>query len=134
MNDFLRNQPSVWRYAGIALALLTGFAQAATITVNSLADDVFPDATGAIFDVGGAPITLATSKCTLRMAIASANLDLAVGGANGCVAGDSESTVSQPNGYADQIVFASGLAGTINVNVSRAPLKIAAKQVELGLG
>ena len=121
MNDFLRNQPSVWRYAGIvlALALLTGFAQAANITVNSLADDVFPDATGAIFDVGGAPITLATSKCTLRMAIASANLDLAVGGANGCVAGDSESTVSQPNGYADQIVFASGLAGTINVNVSK---------------
>ena len=119
MNDFFRNQPSVWRYAAVTLALLTGFAQAATITVNSLLDDVFPDATGAIFDVVGAPVTLAASKCTLRMAIASANLDVAVGGANGCVAGDSESAASQPNGYADVIVFASGLAGTINVNVSK---------------
>ena len=67
MNDFFRNQPSVWRYAAVTLALLTGFAQAATITVNSLLDDVFPDATGAIFDVVGAPVTLAASKCTLRM-------------------------------------------------------------------
>ena len=112
-----------WPHAPRLLALLLAFAasaaQAATITVNSLLDDVFPDATGAIFDVGGAPVTLAASKCTLRMAIASANLDVAVGGANGCVAGDSESGVSQANGYADQIVFTSGLAGTINVNVSK---------------
>jgi hypothetical protein len=74
-------------------------AHAATITVDSLADDVFPDAAGAIFDINGMPIVLPSLKCTLRMAIASANLDMAVGGANGCVAG------SGP----DLIVFAASL-------------------------
>ena len=98
----------------------TSKSQAATITVNSLMDDVFPDATGAIFDAGGAPVTLASSKCTLRMAIAAANLDLAVGGANGCVAGDSETLpASPPKGVADVIRVLSGLTGTINVNVSK---------------
>ena len=38
----------------------------AIITVNSLLDDVFPDATGAI------AVPLTSAKCTLRMAIASA--------------------------------------------------------------
>ena len=79
--------------------MVFGASQAATITVNSLLDDMFPDATSAIFNGGGAPVTLAASKCTLCIAIASANLDLAVDGANGCVAGDSESNVSLPNGY-----------------------------------
>jgi len=68
--------------------LCAATSQAATITVNSLADDVFPDAAGAIFDSNGAPVVLASPKCTLRMAIASANLDVAVGGVtNGCAAG-----------------------------------------------
>ena len=71
--------------------------QAATITVNSLADDVFPDGTGAIFDGAGAPIILIASKCTLRMAIASANLDplpgSEVGGAFGCMAGSGSDTI-----------------------------------------
>lgn len=106
-----------------AFALFSATASAATITVNSLLDDVFPDATGAIFDVGGSPIVLASSKCTLRMAIAAANLDVAVGGTNGCAKGDSETSnttpFAQPNGLADQIVFTSGLTGTININVSK---------------
>jgi len=107
--------------AALALAVLGSATQAATITVNSLLDDVFPDATGAIFDVGGAPITLAASKCTLRMAIASANLDLAVGGATfGCVAGDSETlSTSPPRGAADVIQFSTALVGTIDVNVAK---------------
>ena len=74
-------------------------AHAATITVNNLADDVFPNVAGAIFDINGTPVVLLSPKCTLRMAIASANLDLAVGGANGCAAG------SGP----DSIVFAASL-------------------------
>lgn len=73
----------------------TASTHAATITVNSLADDVFPDATGAIFDYAGAPAVLSASKCTLRMAIASANLDMAVGGATfGCTAGSGADTVN----------------------------------------
>ncbi|HNY46520.1 MAG TPA: choice-of-anchor Q domain-containing protein [Casimicrobium sp.] len=60
-----------------------------------MADDVFPDATGAIFDYAGAPVVLASAKCTLRMALASANLDMAVGGATfGCAAGSGADTVS----------------------------------------
>lgn len=107
---------------GVTACAISTATTAATITVNSLADDVFPDATGAIFDAAGAAVTLASTKCTLRMAIAAANLDLAVGGANGCTAGDSESLAAPyplPNGYADRIVFSAGLTGTINVNTSK---------------
>jgi hypothetical protein len=92
-------------------ALLAAPAQAATITVDSLADDVFPNAIGAIFDAGGSPVVLGAAKCTLRMAIASANLDplpgAEVGGpVSGCEAGSG----------ADTIVFdaALGLAGTLH--------------------
>ena len=107
----------LWRPFVVATLIASGASQSATITVSSLLDDVFPDATGAIFDVGGAPITLAASKCTLRMAIASANLDVAVGGANGCVAGNSEApTAATAAGIADTILFTAGLAGTINVD------------------
>ena len=115
-------QPSrkLLRNVSLACALAASAANAATITVNSLLDDVFPDATGAIFDVGGTPVTLAASKCTLRMAIASANLDLAVGGANGCVAGDSETLATSPTiGAPDAIRFTAGLTGTINVNTTK---------------
>ena len=90
-------------------AMLAAPAQAATITVNSLADDVFPNSSGAIFDAGGSPVVLVGPKCTLRMAIASANLDplpgFEVGGAAfGCT----------PGSGADTIVFdaALGLAST----------------------
>src|SRR5260221_6880779 len=101
------------KVAAIAICSLlwTAFAQAGTITVNSLADDVFPDGTGAIFDINGSPITLSSPKCTLRMAISAANLDVAVGGVpNGCTAGSG----------ADVIVFAAALnlattPGTISI-------------------
>ena len=73
--------------ATAAFSLGWASAQAAPITVNSLVDDVFPDATGAIFDAGGAPVVLTAPKCTLRMAIVAANLDFAVGGGNGCAQG-----------------------------------------------
>ena len=74
--------------------LCAGVAQANTITVNSLLDDVFPNASGAIFDINGSPITLSASKCTLRMAVASANLDTAVGGVSlGCAAGSGADTI-----------------------------------------
>ena len=42
------------------MAMVSGVTHAATITVNSLLDDVFPDATGAVFDVSGAPIRCST--------------------------------------------------------------------------
>lgn len=105
--------------AVVALAATVLPGAASTITVNTLADDVFPDSTGAIFDVNGAPISLATAKCTLRMAVAAANLDLAVGGGNGCAAGDSESTLAQTRGLADTIRFSAGLSGTITINVTK---------------
>lgn len=88
---------------------------AATINVNSLADDVFPDATGALFDISGNPIAPPVSpKCTLRMALAAANLDQAIGGGlpNGCAAGSGVDTIEIQ------------LAGTIEVadrSMSAAP-------------
>ncbi|MBP6530570.1 MAG: hypothetical protein KA260_10645 [Burkholderiales bacterium] len=83
------------KWLGGALIAFAASAHAATITVNSVADDVFPDATGAIFDYAGAPVVLTSAKCTLRMALASANLDMAVGGATlGCAAGAGADTVS----------------------------------------
>lgn len=106
--------------AFVLLSMLAFSARSATITVNSLADDVFPDATGAVFDVNGAPVTIAAAKCTLRMAIAAANLDLAVGGANGCVAGDSDTTpTSAVQGVPDTIRFIGTIAGTISLNVAK---------------
>ena len=60
-------------------ALSVSPAWAATITVNSLADDVFSD------NVGVWAAT--TTKCTLRMATAASNEDQNIGGPSGCVAG-----------------------------------------------
>lgn len=87
-------------------------AHAATLTVNSLLDDVFPDAAGTITPALTAP------KCTLRMAIASANLDLAVGGTtNGCVAASGTGFLIAG---ADTIVFDPSLAnGTIMLDASQ---------------
>ena len=68
----------------VCFILAATAAHAATITVTSVDDDVFPDNTGA----AGTP-----GKCTLRMAIAAANLDVAVGGAGGCVAGSGADTI-----------------------------------------
>ena len=66
------------------MALCAASGHAAVLLVDSLADDVFPDEAGAIFDVSGNPIVLASQKCTLRMAIAASNIDAPVGGATGC--------------------------------------------------
>ena len=118
--SFVRSTSKV---AAIAIfwLLLAAFAQAATITVNSLADDVFPDGTGAIFDINNAPIALASPKCTLRMAIASANLDVAVGGVTfGCASGSG----------ADTIVFDAAL----NLATTPGTITLANKADERGAG
>lgn len=98
------NSKRAWLRHAVAGAVLSAAtaASATIITVNALTDDIFPDAAGAIFDSNGIaiPLPLPQPKCTLRMAIASANLDLAVGGANGCTAG---------GGGADTIDFAVSL-------------------------
>lgn len=102
------------RSAGVAaLVAWSASVNAATLTVNSLLDDVFPDDTGAI------AVPLTAPKCTLRMAIASANLDLAVGGTtNGCVAASGSSFVTAG---ADTILFNSALAnGTILLDATQA--------------
>jgi hypothetical protein len=103
-----------WAFTAVSALLLAAVpASAATITVNSLLDDVFPDVAGNITPALTAP------KCTLRMAIASANLDLPVGGAtNGCVA--AASTVYITAG-SDAILFDAAIAGgTILLDATQA--------------
>ncbi len=97
-------------------ALAAGAQGAAIITVNSLLDDVFPDAVGAI------AVPLTAPKCTLRMAIASANLDLPVGGATfGCAASITPSVTSYNGGGADYINFDAALfSGTILLDATQA--------------
>ena len=90
------------------MALCAASGHAAVLLVDSLADDVFPDEAGAIFDVSGNPIVLASQKCTLRMAIAASNIDAPVGGATGCNA-QGASTFAMGGG--DNINFATALAG-----------------------
>jgi hypothetical protein len=108
-------RPKFWLRGVVvaAIAACSATAHAATITVNSLLDDVFPDAVGAI------AVPLTAAKCTLRMAIASANLDLAVGGATfGCAAAPSTTYVI---GGADTIAFDPTLAnGTILLDATQA--------------
>ncbi|MEO7255768.1 MAG: choice-of-anchor Q domain-containing protein [Casimicrobium sp.] len=91
----------------LAFALTTS-ASAATITVNSLLDDVYVNATEQIFLDAAytAPVVLTSAKCTLRMAIAAANTDTAIGGSTfGCAAGSSG---------ADTITI--GVSGTIKLS------------------
>lgn len=92
-----RNSMAAARLAAgiVTLALWAGAATGAPITVNSLDDDLFPDAAGNLFDAGNNPVTLSSAKCTLRMAVSSANLDIAVGGAAfGCAAGSGADTIT----------------------------------------
>lgn len=79
-----------------ASLLICGAATAATITVNSLADDVFINAAGAIFSdpAYSVPVVLASPKCTLRMAVAAANTDTNIGGGNGCTAGSGADAIT----------------------------------------
>ncbi len=100
-----------------AIAACSATAQAvAIITVNSLADDVFPDAAGAI------AVPLTAPKCTLRMAIASANLDLPVGGAAfGCAASTTPTVTTYVTAGSDVINFDPALAnGTIQLDATQA--------------
>ncbi|MEO8135867.1 MAG: hypothetical protein ABI831_18055, partial [Betaproteobacteria bacterium] len=76
----------------VGLLLVSSAAMASNVVVNSLADDVFPNAAGAIFDINDTPVVLGTPKCTLRMAIAATNLNIVIGGANGCTAGSAAGT------------------------------------------
>lgn len=76
-----------------ASLLAASTAQAATITVNSLADDVFVNAAGATFSDTALTVPVVSTACTLRMALAAANLDLAVGG---CTPGAGADVVDIP--------------------------------------
>ncbi|MBK7469574.1 MAG: hypothetical protein IPI73_01975 [Betaproteobacteria bacterium] len=88
--------------AGFALLALAGTASALTITVNSLADDTFPDGLGDLRYQQR--VMAAATHCTLRMAISAANRDAAEGGALGCGAGLGSDTI--------EFDAALGLAGT----------------------
>ncbi len=93
-------KPMTWRASALAAFLtsmtLCAETSAATITVNSLLDDVFVNASGAIFSDAGytSPVVLASAKCTLRMALAAANMDSAIGGPNGCPTGSGADTIN----------------------------------------
>jgi hypothetical protein len=114
------NRAKFWLRSAVLTAVIAacsvGAHAGAIITVNSLLDDVFPDAAGAI------SVPLTAPKCTLRMAIASANLDLPVGGATfGCAASTSPSVTSYNGGGADYIVFDAALVnGTIMLDATQA--------------
>ena len=100
------------RFTSLTLFASMGVASAATITVNSVADDVFMNAAGQTFSDPALAVPVAPAYCTLRMAIAAANGNIAVGG---CTAGSG----------ADTIVFtAPANSGTIvlsQVTMSEAP-------------
>lgn len=105
--------------AGLAMLCLSVAANAATIVVNSLLDDVYVNASGATFSDVALVTPSSPAYCTLRMAIAAANLDVPVGGAGGCAAGNSSTVAGGiTSGIPDTITFATGLAGVINVNVA----------------
>ena len=76
-----------------AMALLgvCSAATAATITVNSLADDVYMNAAGQTFSDPALTVAVSPAYCTLRMAIAAANGNFAVGG---CTAGSGADTIT----------------------------------------
>ncbi len=54
-------------------------SHAATITVTSVADDVYVNAAGQVFSDGAFTTPVSPAYCTLRMALSAANLDVAVG-------------------------------------------------------
>ncbi len=93
----------------MGFAFAASVVPAATITVNSLADDVFVNASGATFSDVALTTPIVSTSCTLRMALAAANIDTAVGG---CTAGSGVDTIDIP------------LTGTIEVanqSMSAAP-------------
>lgn len=86
------------RFVALCACSWTVVVSAATITVDSLADDVFVNNAGTTFsDVGLTTPVAPPPRCTLRMAIAAANLNIPVGG---CAAGAAG---------ADTVVFSGAL-------------------------
>jgi hypothetical protein len=91
---------SAWLEVALIATSLT--AQAATITVDSVADDVFINSAGQTFSDAAYTVPVAPTYCTLRMAISSANRDAATGG---CAAGSGN----------DSIVFSVPANSTITI-------------------
>ena len=84
-----RSALSAW--LAVAVMATSFAAQAATITVNSVADDVFINAAGQTFSDAAYTVPAAPAYCTLRMAISSANRDAATGG---CAAGSGADSIN----------------------------------------
>lgn len=104
----------------VSFALAGSVASATTINVNSLADNVFVNGAGATFSDAALTVPITSASCTLRMAIAAANLDQAVGG---CAAGAGADTVS---------FVAPATSGTITLSqgsMSEAPANFGANPV-----
>ena len=86
---FERSALPTW--LAVAVIATSFAAQAATITVNSVADDVFINAAGATFSDAAYTVAVSPAYCTLRMAISSANRDAATGG---CAAGSGNDNIT----------------------------------------
>ena len=99
-----RTSLPMWRACASIVALLFGSlaVQAATITVDSVADDVFISAAGLTFSDAAYTAPVSPAYCTLRMAISSANRDAVTGG---CAAGSGN----------DNITFAVPANSTITI-------------------
>ena len=95
---------------GLALTITLGALQAATITVNDLADIVADD--------GG---------CTLREAIIAVNTDVPSGSMPG------ECTGGSPDPTIDRIEFASGVTGVINLSSALPPVQDPAEIIGPGV-
>jgi hypothetical protein len=110
------------------VAILAAFSvHSATLVVDSLADDVFPNHLGQLFDAGGNPVVLTAQKCALRMATVASNIDGPVGNLDntstqfyGCVAQVTSPPTLFAPGSSDIINFAPAIAGgTINLNANK---------------
>ena len=88
-----RSGVNPWRLVATAAiaSLFAQWAAANPITVNSLADNVFINAAGQTFSDTALTVSVSPAYCTLRMAIAAANIGTVVGG---CAAGSGGDTIT----------------------------------------
>ncbi|TAG78819.1 MAG: hypothetical protein EAZ21_11905 [Betaproteobacteria bacterium] len=122
MNRMISQLAAAW----ICIAV-TMTAYSATLLVDSLADDVFPNHLGQLFDAAGNPVVLTSQKCTLRMATVASNIDARVGNLDntsttfyGCDAQVTTPATTFNSGGGDVINFAAATAGgTINLNSNK---------------
>ncbi len=100
-----------WRLVATTaiFSLVAQTAAAAPITVNSLADDVFMNATGQTFSDAALTVPVSPAYCTLRMAITAANLDTVVGG---CAAGSGADTID----FSAALNLTTATPGTITLS------------------